>query len=434
VSPIPFKKILVFCNSRASTEALSAGVRHKTRFRDAIFTHHGSLSKAIRERTESQFLTAPAAVCFATMTLEMGIDIGTVDYVLLADRPCDVPALLQRIGRGSRREGKTRAGYCINDPVDDFLYQVMFKAAVHGDLLTPSYAFRPSVLIQQALVLAGANNSLTADDLRSTLPSDLRDDFNEAALVALLDGIVITERLEPPRRGSYVLSVDSEARYNRGSLHSNISDSPDTAIVDRITGDIIGAIDQADTNRVRLGGGDRKIVKSSGRRLLTDRTNKEGTTRFPSRGFPTISFPLARRIVESTGLPPKQVIQFHSRTDHLLLHGFGIFGSMLLAAHLPPSTSLIRTTAYTLRFTQPLLALPPITLESANAFVHSHEPKLTRLTQSGPYHRDLPDSLRNSALASLLGLADFLTYYSATRLSELTPGDLTNPEIAEALG
>ncbi|MBI2373808.1 MAG: hypothetical protein HYV07_07405 [Deltaproteobacteria bacterium] len=55
-------------------------------------------------------LTSPA-VAVATMTLEIGIDIGTVDYVLLTSPPPSVSSLLQRIGRGNRRGAESRVGY-----------------------------------------------------------------------------------------------------------------------------------------------------------------------------------------------------------------------------------------------------------------------------------------------------------------------------------
>ncbi len=429
-----FKKVLVFCNSRKSTEVLSGGVHNKTRFRDAVYTHHGSLARPIRERTESQFLTAPAAVCFATMTLEMGIDIGTVDYVLLADRPSDVPALLQRIGRGSRRAGKTRAGYCIEDSTDEFLFKVMFQAAARGEFLTPPYAFRPGVVVQQAISLAGSGNYVNATSLHEALPPNLQPPLTEEIATTILDSMVITDRLEPPRQGNYVLSTETEARYNRGVLHSNISDSPTTSIIDRITGDIIGTIDEADTNRIRLGSRNRKVVKSTSNRILTDRSKKAGTARFSSKGFPTISLDLARRFIESTGVLPHTVIQFPSNTNHILLHGFGIFGSTLLAAHLPTNISLIGTTPYSLRLSAPLTSLPTMTEKSATDFIHSHEPSLTRLTEPGPYHSDLPDPLRLSALKSLLNLSQFLAYYKATRLSETGLDLLSNPTSAEALG
>ena len=49
---------------------------------------------------------------YATSTLEIGVDIGDVDLVVLDGPPPDIPALLQRIGRGNRRSGTTRVMAC----------------------------------------------------------------------------------------------------------------------------------------------------------------------------------------------------------------------------------------------------------------------------------------------------------------------------------
>jgi hypothetical protein len=288
--------------------------------------------------------------------------------------------------------------------------------------------------VQQAISLAGSGNYVNATSLHEALPPNLQPPLTEEIATTILDSMVITDRLEPPRQGNYVLSTETEARYNRGVLHSNISDSPTTSIIDRITGDIIGTIDEADTNRIRLGSRNRKVVKSTSNRILTDRSKKAGTARFSSKGFPTISLDLARRFIESTGVLPHTVIQFPSNTNHILLHGFGIFGSTLLAAHLPTNISLIGTTPYSLRLSAPLTSLPTMTEKSATDFIHSHEPSLTRLTEPGPYHSDLPDPLRLSALKSLLNLSQFLAYYKATRLSETGLDLLSNPTSAEALG
>ena len=49
------------------------------------------------------------AICVATMTLEVGIDIGDIDLVVCLDPPYSLSSFLQRIGRGCRRlKGVTR--------------------------------------------------------------------------------------------------------------------------------------------------------------------------------------------------------------------------------------------------------------------------------------------------------------------------------------
>ena len=52
---------------------------------------------------------SPVAVCVATSTLEIGIDIGDIDLVVLADPPWSLESLHQRVGRGSRRQNLIQA-------------------------------------------------------------------------------------------------------------------------------------------------------------------------------------------------------------------------------------------------------------------------------------------------------------------------------------
>ena len=74
--------------------------------------HHGSLSQTEREFAERSVKTARKIVLFATSTLEIGVDIGDIDLVVLDGPPPDVSAFLQRIGRGNRRTLRTRVMMC----------------------------------------------------------------------------------------------------------------------------------------------------------------------------------------------------------------------------------------------------------------------------------------------------------------------------------
>jgi ATP-dependent Lhr-like helicase len=128
------RKVLVLCNRRDDVERYASTLHGHCVFDTAVFPHHGSLSRQVRERTERRFLEAPAAVAFATMTLELGIDIGTVDYVLLAGPPPDVSSLLQRIGRGGRRTSSSRAGYAVENAGEEFVFRVLFQSGVRHRL------------------------------------------------------------------------------------------------------------------------------------------------------------------------------------------------------------------------------------------------------------------------------------------------------------
>ncbi len=101
------KKSLVFSNSREETEYLCATLRQIARHRgepDVFLIHHGNLSASIREEAEAKMKDAEIfAVTCATVTMELGIDIGRLDRVLQSQAPNSVTSFLQRLGRSGRR-------------------------------------------------------------------------------------------------------------------------------------------------------------------------------------------------------------------------------------------------------------------------------------------------------------------------------------------
>lgn len=100
---------LVFANSRRVVEWLSARLHQIAKERgmpyDPFISHHGSLSKEVRERTEKLLKSGKFFTAIATSSLELGIDIGAVGRVLQIDAPWTVSAECQRTGRCGRRDG-----------------------------------------------------------------------------------------------------------------------------------------------------------------------------------------------------------------------------------------------------------------------------------------------------------------------------------------
>jgi ATP-dependent Lhr-like helicase len=101
------KKALVFSNSREETEYLTATFRQIAAHRhdpDIFLIHHGNLSAALREDAELKMKSdEERAVTCATVTMELGIDIGRLERVLQSDAPTSVSSFLQRLGRSGRR-------------------------------------------------------------------------------------------------------------------------------------------------------------------------------------------------------------------------------------------------------------------------------------------------------------------------------------------
>src|SRR3972149_7216150 len=80
-------KAFLFANSRRECDDLASALQRHTAFGDHVFVHHSSLSRSIRLETERAVQEASTALCIATSTLELGIDIGDIDVILLYGHP-----------------------------------------------------------------------------------------------------------------------------------------------------------------------------------------------------------------------------------------------------------------------------------------------------------------------------------------------------------
>lgn len=101
------RKSLIFANGRTATEEAIAALREIAQAKgapDIYHVHHGSISAALRETAEEAMRDGEKlAVTAATVTFEMGIDLGHLDRVLQLEAPASVASFLQRLGRSGRR-------------------------------------------------------------------------------------------------------------------------------------------------------------------------------------------------------------------------------------------------------------------------------------------------------------------------------------------
>ena len=145
------RKLLLFANSRRECDVLASVLRDGTGFRDSIYVHHSSLAAATREQVESDFASKRRAVCVATSTLELGIDIGDVDAVLLYGAAPSYESFLQRIGRGSRRTSKTTL-VCMVPPTQRPLLHALIHLATLNRLQRGLLPVEPSFTLFGAAV------------------------------------------------------------------------------------------------------------------------------------------------------------------------------------------------------------------------------------------------------------------------------------------
>lgn len=251
------KKLLVFCNARKNVELTAEEVEEL--WRGYVVAHHGSLSKSVRESAEAFMREANRGICVATMTLEVGIDIGDIDAVVLAEVPWSISSLLQRIGRGSRRTQKCRVLAIWHTEEERDILRSMLEVAKKGVVEYEPYEPDLSVVVQQVFsILYSLKTGLDFESLWK-----LFDDFcSEDELRAIL---VNLEKLGwiMKRAGKWYATEKLMNLAERGKIHSNIPDNVALKVVNTTTGEVIGEITLPVDPVFALGGRVWQVLKIS---------------------------------------------------------------------------------------------------------------------------------------------------------------------------
>ncbi|MGD0153747.1 MAG: DEAD/DEAH box helicase [Thermacetogeniaceae bacterium] len=147
---------LVFCNNRRTVEKLTRLIN------DAagellVYSHHGSLARELRLAVEHKLKYGELKGIVATNSLELGIDIGELDMVLLVQTPPSLTATIQRIGRAGHGVGQVSRGVLFP------IFERDFVEAAVASLNLPASEIEPVTPIEAPLdVLAQVLLSMTA--------------------------------------------------------------------------------------------------------------------------------------------------------------------------------------------------------------------------------------------------------------------------------
>jgi len=125
--------VLLFTNTRGESEFLASILREKTLMN--IELHHGSLSKQVREETESILRSGASGIVVCTSSLELGLDIGSVELVIHYGSPRQVSKLMQRIGRSRHFRNSSAKGLIItNSPDDEYETKAILDRIKHSSI------------------------------------------------------------------------------------------------------------------------------------------------------------------------------------------------------------------------------------------------------------------------------------------------------------
>ena len=109
--------VLLFTNTRDEAEYIGTILKNQNYIE--VDVHHGSLSKDIREETEIRLREGSAGIVVCTSSLELGLDIGSVELVIHYGSPRQVSKLMQRIGRSRHRQRTSAKGLIVTNIPDD---------------------------------------------------------------------------------------------------------------------------------------------------------------------------------------------------------------------------------------------------------------------------------------------------------------------------
>ncbi|HLK79554.1 MAG TPA: DEAD/DEAH box helicase [Streptosporangiaceae bacterium] len=159
---------LVFVNTRSMAERVAhqLGERLGSELGAFVAAHHGSLSKARRQRVEARLRAGDLRALVATASLELGIDIGPVELVCQIGSPRSIATFLQRVGRSNHTRAGTPRGILYPTTRDEL---VECAALLHGvrsgrldAIVMPE---RPLDILAQQMVAESAAEQWESDSL-----------------------------------------------------------------------------------------------------------------------------------------------------------------------------------------------------------------------------------------------------------------------------
>ena len=108
--------VLLFTNTRDEAEYIGTILKNQNDIR--VDVHHGSLSRDVREETERGLRSGSTGIVVCTSSLELGLDIGSIDLVIHYGSPRQVSKLMQRIGRSRHKQGTSAKGLIVTNNSD----------------------------------------------------------------------------------------------------------------------------------------------------------------------------------------------------------------------------------------------------------------------------------------------------------------------------
>ncbi|WP_421919820.1 DEAD/DEAH box helicase [Marinifilum sp.] len=231
-------KVLIFPNSRGRTEEVAVKLRKisdRVNGHKFYYSHHSSVDKEIREGIE-HFAKSNERFNFCiscTSTLELGIDIGTVDKIVQIDSTHSVASLVQRIGRSGRREGEKSIVNLYATDKWSLLQSLACWNLYKSEFLEPiNTAQKPfDILLHQLLSVVKQLSGCSRTELFKRLrinPTFI--EISETEIQSLIDKFIELDYLEKVDR-ELILGIEGENIVNSREFYSVFKTEPNFKVI-----------------------------------------------------------------------------------------------------------------------------------------------------------------------------------------------------------
>ncbi len=254
------KRCILFSNSKGEVEENIAHLKQiseKQHGSDCYLVHHANISPALREFTEQRMKSGELPVCTgATVTLELGIDLGRLERIVQTGCPLTVSGLVQRLGRTGRRGGTAEMRFAFRHdmslPPQEFYKEVNwdFVACIAMILLyTRERWIEPmflpklpySLLYHQTMSYLASCGSVQPRQLAAyILTLKAFESVTQEDYLTLLRHLLATAQLERGEDGGLMVGERGEAAVNNYEFLAVFS-VPDEYSV-RCNGEEIGTV------------------------------------------------------------------------------------------------------------------------------------------------------------------------------------------------
>jgi ATP-dependent Lhr-like helicase len=340
------RSTLIFTNTRALAERLAWALRGRfLQWTDRIAVHHSSLAAARRRAVEEGLKQGAWKAVVSSTSLELGIDIGSVENVVLVHPPGDVTRLVQRIGRSGHAPGKPRRGLVLTATPAELLEATVTGAAGRAAECEPlRVPGHPLDVLCQHLVGMGSNRCWTADEAfalaRRAYPyqSLPMADFKDCLLYLSGKHRDGGDWLPPRIRWDgdfFAIRDDCTARLLRRNLGSILSEEPRRVRLHQQgttigMQTILGEVDDPFADRLQPGDRfllDRRCLEfrgTLGRDLLVEEVAGRPMTPLWGGGGWPLSAELARRLFVFRGRAAESLRDGPAALEELLRREYGL--------------------------------------------------------------------------------------------------------------